>query len=273
MDTGGARQRLLIGEVADLLGITPKAIRHYEKLGLIGRLERSASGYRLYTAEDLLRLHRIKKLRSLGLSLERIKGVIGESDRGIEFEGVLEALLGEVESQIEHLEQRRHLLRLVLAGEDPLEEGDEPYVLELARRHLGERMVGIDREVLRQERSFWAKLDAFRWPRGYREFQEALVNYLANHPEEYEELLILEERLAQLAHRPEDSREAEQLAEDYAAYFEKSPLPEEISKGAALWSSSLETAFSGVARNAMSPAQRRCMDLLEERLSQGKSDG
>ena len=59
----------------------------------------------------------------------------------------------------------------------------------------------------------------------------------------------------------------ERLAEDYAAYFEENPLPEELSKGVAWESGPLETALSGVALSAMSPAQKRCMELLQERIS------
>jgi DNA-binding transcriptional MerR regulator len=63
------RERLRIGEVAKLLGVTPKTVRHYEKVGLIKEPERSEAGYQLYRADDLLRLHRIKRLRSLGVPL------------------------------------------------------------------------------------------------------------------------------------------------------------------------------------------------------------
>lgn len=262
----------MIGEAAELLGITPKAIRHYEKLGLLKKPGRSESGYRLYTAGDLLRLHQIKRLQSLGLSLKRIKGILGESGSGVGLGMVLETLLGEVESQIGYLEQRRARLKRMLAEDEPSAASEEPYMLELARMHLGERLGEVAPEVLQQEKRFWATLDAFRWPRGYKEFQEALVLYLADHPKQYEELLALEERLVALADRPEDSREVEQLAEEYAAYFEKNPLPEELSKGAAWESGPLETALSGVVLNAMSPAQKRCMELLQERLTEGGAE-
>jgi len=257
----------LIGEVAGLLGVTPKAIRHYEKLGLIENPERSESGYRLYTADGLLRLQQIKRLRSLGFSLERIKRVLGESGPGVELGSVLEALLVEVESQIELLEQRRASLRRMLSEGDPSEADEEPYILELARQHFGERLGELDPEVLDQEKRFWATLDAFRWPREFRSFQETLVLYLADHPEQYEQLLILEQRFATLAHRPENAREVEQLAEEYAAYFEANPLPGELSKGADWGSGPMEAALSGVVLSAMSPAQKRCMQLLQEHVS------
>ena len=60
------RERLRIGEVAGLVGVTTKTVRHYEKFGLLQRPERSESGYRLYTADDLLEVYRSKRLRSLG---------------------------------------------------------------------------------------------------------------------------------------------------------------------------------------------------------------
>ena len=268
MGSDRSRERLLIGEVAELLGITPKAIRHYEKLGLLGKPERSESGYRLYAADDLLRLHRIKGLQSLGLSLERIKGILGKGGSGVELGSVLEALLGEVENQIENLEERRARLREMLAKEDPSEASQEPYVFGLARRHLEEHWSNVTPQALEQEKKLWATLDAFRWPQGYKEFQEALVLYLADHPEEYEELLALEERLAALADVPEDSPEVDLLAQDLAAHFEKNPLPEAISEGAALGAGPMESALSGVLLGAMSPAQKRCMELLQERLSE-----
>jgi DNA-binding transcriptional MerR regulator len=43
-------------EVARLVGVTTKTVRHYEKVGLLGAPQRSEAGYRLYAADDLLRL-------------------------------------------------------------------------------------------------------------------------------------------------------------------------------------------------------------------------
>ncbi|HZA46980.1 MAG TPA: MerR family transcriptional regulator [Rubrobacter sp.] len=66
-----------IGEAARLVGVTTKkTIRHYEKVRLLGAPQRSEAGYRLYAAaDDLLRLQRVRRLQSLGLSLGRIKAV------------------------------------------------------------------------------------------------------------------------------------------------------------------------------------------------------
>src|SRR5260370_10194274 len=44
------RERLHIGEVAALVGVSPKTIRYYHEVGLLAEPERTDVGYRLYTA-------------------------------------------------------------------------------------------------------------------------------------------------------------------------------------------------------------------------------
>ena len=56
------RTQLHRGEIAQLWGVTPKAIRHYQKVGLLAEPEHTEAGYRLYGAQELLRLQRIRRL-------------------------------------------------------------------------------------------------------------------------------------------------------------------------------------------------------------------
>jgi DNA-binding transcriptional MerR regulator len=229
----------------------------------------------LYAADSLLRLNRIKKLQRLGLSLGRIKKVLGESDSGLEFEDVLETLLGEVEDQIEQLQRRRADLRRMLpdgaaAGSEYSPPEEEPNALAVFREHLGDRLSSLDPRMLDQMRGLWGTLDDFEWPWGYLEFQESLARYMTDHPEECERLLALEERLAALAYLPEDSGEVELLAEDYGAFFAHSTLPEEVSAqrgGTGDSMGGMGEIFSDVVLDAMYPAQRRCMKLFLERFS------
>jgi MerR family transcriptional regulator, repressor of the yfmOP operon len=69
-----APERLLrIQEVAADTGLTPRAIRYYEELGLLAPAARSDGAYRLYDAEDLDRLRFIRGLRDdAGFSLAEI---------------------------------------------------------------------------------------------------------------------------------------------------------------------------------------------------------
>ncbi len=64
-----------IGELAERTGLTPRTIRYYEQLGLLGPSERSGGGFRYYTASEEERLQKITMLKQLGLSLEEIRDV------------------------------------------------------------------------------------------------------------------------------------------------------------------------------------------------------
>lgn len=69
-----AEPRLLrIAEVGEQLGMTSRAIRYYEELGLLKPAARSDGAYRLYDADDVERLRAIKRLRDdAGFSLAEI---------------------------------------------------------------------------------------------------------------------------------------------------------------------------------------------------------
>ncbi|MGB1014556.1 MAG: MerR family transcriptional regulator, partial [Nannocystaceae bacterium] len=69
-----------VGELAQLAGISVRALHHYDAIGLLCPKARSAAGYRLYDAEDLLRLQQIMIRRELGLTLEQIRATIDASD-------------------------------------------------------------------------------------------------------------------------------------------------------------------------------------------------
>ena len=69
-------ERMRIGELAQKAGVTPRTIRYYESLGLLGPSEREGKGFRYYTEVELARLCKIDALKSLGLSLEEIGSII-----------------------------------------------------------------------------------------------------------------------------------------------------------------------------------------------------
>ena len=52
-----------IGEAARLAGVSAKMVRHYESLGLLGGVQRTDSGYRLYAQADVHRLRFIRRSR------------------------------------------------------------------------------------------------------------------------------------------------------------------------------------------------------------------
>ena len=78
-DLSSARDQGLytIGAAADLSGVTPKMIRHYESLGLTPRATRTAGDYRVYSAADLHTLRFIKRARGLGFSMKETQRLVG----------------------------------------------------------------------------------------------------------------------------------------------------------------------------------------------------
>jgi DNA-binding transcriptional MerR regulator len=85
---------------AALAGVTPRALRHYDRLGLL-RPTRSSAGYRLYTERDLETLEEIVALKFIGVPLKEI-AAIRRRAKG-PFVEVLQA-------QLETLRARRRVL-------------------------------------------------------------------------------------------------------------------------------------------------------------------
>lgn len=84
-------------------GLDRATIRFYEKEGLI-RPQRKENGYRVYSEEDRGTLMKVKLLRQLGLSLERIKELqTGRED----LQAVLEERIREMNARIEALNRER----------------------------------------------------------------------------------------------------------------------------------------------------------------------
>jgi MerR family transcriptional regulator, copper efflux regulator len=71
-----------IGEIAERSGLSTKALRYYERVGLVEEPTRTASGYRDYDEGVLDRLRFIRSAQAAGLTLGEIKGVIAFREQG-----------------------------------------------------------------------------------------------------------------------------------------------------------------------------------------------
>ncbi|MFE2143856.1 MerR family transcriptional regulator [Streptomyces sp. NPDC059456] len=104
-----------IGEIAVLVGVTTRAIRHYHHVGLLPEPERRPNGYRAYSVRDAVLLARVRRLTELGLSLDEVRDVLAD-DAGRELAGVLEELDADLARQQAELAERRRRLAVLLAA-------------------------------------------------------------------------------------------------------------------------------------------------------------
>ncbi|MGW6407945.1 MerR family transcriptional regulator [Streptomyces vinaceus] len=89
---------MLIGEVARRSGVSARMLRHYESIGLVRPTERTGSGYREYSGEDIRRIFHIESLRSLGLSLREVARAL--DDPGFEATALVDDLIRTTQERI-----------------------------------------------------------------------------------------------------------------------------------------------------------------------------
>jgi DNA-binding transcriptional MerR regulator len=106
-----------VAEVGRRTGLSRKALRHYEELGLLNPVTRSSAGYRLYDGEALRRIELVNRAKVLGLRLSEAKEFLHVAegccgDHHPELADLVERKLAETEQRIAEL----HALRGTLTG-------------------------------------------------------------------------------------------------------------------------------------------------------------
>jgi len=109
---------LQVGEVSRQLGLNPQTLYFYERIGLIPPPQRTESGYRLFSQQDVDRLAFITRAKSLGLSLDEIKDILALKDgRSLTCQALYERLaakLAQIEQQIQQLQTLQQELQPIL---------------------------------------------------------------------------------------------------------------------------------------------------------------
>ena len=108
-----------IGELAAQAGISTKAIRYYEQIGILTPPARTASGYRSYDEAALGRLGFVRAAQAVGLTLGEIRQVVAFRDGGqapcAHVTDLLQRHAADLDRRIRELQQLRGELRQ-LAG-------------------------------------------------------------------------------------------------------------------------------------------------------------
>lgn len=109
------KEKYLIGDVANMLGLSRDTLRHYEKRGILSS-EKGDNGYRYYTDSEISRLLSILYQRKMDLGLDDIAALWSQDTRMDQLSDIIENRLTE-----EHQELRRHqqtIARLQLTRQD-----------------------------------------------------------------------------------------------------------------------------------------------------------
>ena len=107
-------RQLTIGDVSRRTGVPVKTLRFYSDEGLLPPSDRTDSGYRLYSENDLVRLDLIRTLRDAGLDLATIRSVL---EREMTLGDALRLRLRALESHIVSLQQAAAAIRAALRSE------------------------------------------------------------------------------------------------------------------------------------------------------------
>jgi MerR family copper efflux transcriptional regulator len=117
-----------IGQLAERTGVSTKAIRYYEDIGVLPEPERAANGYRSYSPVTADRIAFIRDAQTAGLTLVEIQMILelrdgGEATCGHVI-GSLEAHLDELDRQMDDLRRTRGRLADIIARARSLDPTD-----------------------------------------------------------------------------------------------------------------------------------------------------
>ena len=109
------------GEIAKLCGVSVRTVQYYDDRGILVPSELSEGGRRLYTEDDLKRMHIICFLREVGLPINSISALFAEENP----ENIISILLEQQEQVLrEELSERQAKLDLIEGIKRELKELD-----------------------------------------------------------------------------------------------------------------------------------------------------
>ena len=95
---------MTVGEAAKKMGVTVRTLQYYDKEGLLSPSAESEGGRRLYTDKDLITLHQILSLKSLGFSLVDIKERLTSLETPADVANALTEQADDIRRKIEQLQ-------------------------------------------------------------------------------------------------------------------------------------------------------------------------
>jgi DNA-binding transcriptional MerR regulator len=198
---------ITISQLADYVGVTVRAVRHYHQRGLLAEPARDASGYRRYDAQAVIDLIRIKTLADAGVPLARIDDLLAAEPE--QFTRAVARIDAELAAKIRDLQQYRR--RIAQLGDG----GDRLFLPRDVLEFLDElRALGVSERTVRLERDGWIMLAA-RYPQAVDNFIASKRAYLDDPA--FRRFYLCYDQALDWA--PDDPR-LEELADELVGYFE-----------------------------------------------------
>ena len=101
------------GEMARLCGVSVRTVQFYDEKDLLKPAELTEGGRRLYSEDDLKRFQQICLLKSLGLSLEAIKGIMQSKHPAKVLGLLLDEQLKRIDADMSDMQKQRQAIELI----------------------------------------------------------------------------------------------------------------------------------------------------------------
>ncbi|GAB05531.1 MerR family transcriptional regulator [Gordonia amarae] len=248
---------LQIGEVAELVGVSTRTIRHYHHAGVVPEPPRSSGGYRQYGLVDVVHLLRVRRLVHLGLSLAAVKDALADRPDGDgDMAEILQELRDGLADEEARLAARRKAVEELLARPDGLlQSASHQHALTRLRQTRPVGHPGLDREAITGELVEAAV--------GHEQSESLWQTYelIAEDSDLSSQLAVLSEGFEGLAEASADDPGVDELVEFAARLGDavRALLPRDIMDGDGD-PASAHHLLDALAVE-MSPAQERCLRL------------
>ena len=123
---------LSIQDVAKMTGLTSRALRLYEEVGILAADERGAAGVRRYSAASVDKLRRIVAMKATGVTLRELSGLLEGTEASVD--GVFERRIAKIDAQQAELAEKRAALASFLATNAGISGADVGERLALSHR-------------------------------------------------------------------------------------------------------------------------------------------
>ena len=170
-----------VGELARRTGVSVRTLHYYDEIGLLSPSQRTESGHRLYSRDDVVRLQQIRSLRRSGFTLEEIQDCL--KSPAFSPRQVIQLHIQQRGEQIERL-QRLHLhLEKIATRLDRVEEisseefiqiiGEMNMPQDISKYYTAEQLDYLDKrgKMLGEERVLQGESE---WERLHAQVREAI---------------------------------------------------------------------------------------------------